>query len=181
VSYEHVALQYIGADGIREVCRLGFEAMPGFVRWDVPNLQVIVRNRIAIAWGLNLSLANIASGQKSLTFAQRRAILHTMREAFGMVVTLWSALATRRDLILEYLALRHQLGVLARSDRRFRPSDGLFWLCLRRYANFQNMPTRPARIRWQAARGMTGTDASGGLVFSRKDRHDIKLTPTIPV
>jgi hypothetical protein len=52
-----------------------------------------------------------------------------------------AALNARRDLILETVALRHQLGVLARSDRRFRPSDRLFWLCLRRYANFQNMPT----------------------------------------
>jgi len=56
-----------------------------------------------------------------------------MREAFGSVGTLWSALAARRDLILDYLALRHQLGVLARSDRRFRPADRLLWLCLRRW------------------------------------------------
>ena len=43
-----------------------------------------------------------------------------------------AALNARRDLILEMVALRHQLGVLARSDRRFRPGDRLFWLCLRR-------------------------------------------------
>jgi len=43
-----------------------------------------------------------------------------------------AALNARRDLILETVALRHQLGVLARSDRRFRPGDRLFWLCLRR-------------------------------------------------
>src|ERR1700730_3847575 len=43
-----------------------------------------------------------------------------------------AALHARRDLILETVALRHQLGVLARSDRRFRPGDRLFWLCLRR-------------------------------------------------
>jgi hypothetical protein len=42
-------------------------------------------------------------------------------------------LNARRDLILEMVALRHQLGVLARSDRRFRPGDPLFWLCLRRW------------------------------------------------
>ena len=42
-----------------------------------------------------------------------------------------SAQATRRDLLLETLALRHQLGVLARSNKRFRPVDRLFWLCLR--------------------------------------------------
>ena len=42
-----------------------------------------------------------------------------------------SAQATRRDLLLETLALRHQLCVLARSNRRFRPADRLFWLFLR--------------------------------------------------
>src|SRR5437899_2430630 len=41
------------------------------------------------------------------------------------------ALSARRDLLLESLALRHQLGVLARSNRRFRPSDRLLWLILR--------------------------------------------------
>jgi len=42
-----------------------------------------------------------------------------------------SVRATRRDLLLETLALRHQLGVLARSNTRFRPADRLFWLFLR--------------------------------------------------
>jgi hypothetical protein len=42
-----------------------------------------------------------------------------------------SAQATRRDLALETLALRHQLGVLAHSNQRFRPVDRLFWLFLR--------------------------------------------------
>src|SRR6266851_280650 len=55
-----------------------------------------------------------------------------MRDVFRTVAALRSALSTRRDLLLEHLALRHQLGVLARSDRRFRPSDRLLWLCLRR-------------------------------------------------
>src|SRR5713226_4655514 len=55
-----------------------------------------------------------------------------MRDAFRTVGALRSALSTRRDLLLETLALRHQLGVLARSHRRFRPSDRLLWLCLRR-------------------------------------------------
>ena len=31
------------------------------------------------------------------------------------------------------VALRHQLAVLGRSNRRFRPSDRLFWVCLRRW------------------------------------------------
>jgi hypothetical protein len=41
------------------------------------------------------------------------------------------AQATRRDLLLEALALRHQLGVLTRSNKRFRSVDRLCWLFLR--------------------------------------------------
>ena len=40
-------------------------------------------------------------------------------------VALQSPGATRFDLMLEMLALRHQLGVLARSHKRFRPADRL--------------------------------------------------------
>ena len=42
------------------------------------------------------------------------------------------ALSTRRDLLFEMLALHHQLAVLKRSHRRFRRSDRLLWLFLRR-------------------------------------------------
>jgi len=55
-----------------------------------------------------------------------------MNRACQAVAALRSALAARRDLVLEILALRHQLSVLARSTRRFRPSDRLLWLLLRR-------------------------------------------------
>ena len=37
---------------------------------------------------------------------------------------------TRLDVLFEILALRHQVGVLARSDRRFRSANRLLWLCL---------------------------------------------------
>src|ERR1700731_5216472 len=56
-----------------------------------------------------------------------------MRGAFRMVAVLRTALSARTDLLLEILTLRHQLGVLARSDRRFRASDRLLWVCLRRW------------------------------------------------
>ena len=55
-----------------------------------------------------------------------------MCDAFRTVAALRSALSARGDLLFEILALRHQLGVLARSDRRFRPCDRWLWLCLRR-------------------------------------------------
>ena len=54
-----------------------------------------------------------------------------MRHVVRMVVAIRFALSTRRDLLLELLALRHQLHVLVRSNRRFRPSDRLLWLVLR--------------------------------------------------
>ena len=54
-----------------------------------------------------------------------------MRAVIRTGAAVRSARATRRDLLLETLALRHQLGVLARSKRRFRPADRLFWLFLR--------------------------------------------------
>lgn len=54
VSYEHNApLQYVGVDAVRAVCQEGFDYMEGEFRWDIPDLQVIVRGDIAVTWGLN--------------------------------------------------------------------------------------------------------------------------------
>src|SRR5262245_2166085 len=55
--------------------------------------------------------------------------MHRTLQTFAAIRFAWS---TRRNLLLETLALRHQLGVLARSDRRFRPADRLLWRILRR-------------------------------------------------
>jgi hypothetical protein len=55
-----------------------------------------------------------------------------MQLVIRTLATIRCALSTRRDLLLEILALRHQLAVRARSNRRFRPSDRLLWLILRR-------------------------------------------------
>jgi len=79
---------------------------------------------------LSLCLANIAPGQKPLTLASPVGTLRgdASRHPDGCCGPM--ARATRRDLLLETLALRHQLGVLARSNKRFRPADWLFlrWL-----------------------------------------------------
>src|SRR4029453_1037497 len=60
------------------------------------------------------------------------AMLHPMRQVVRMVTAIRLAVWTRRDLLLEILALRHQLAVLTCSNRPFRPSDRLLWLVLRR-------------------------------------------------
>jgi len=67
-----------------------------------------------------------------LTLAPRLATLRAMLDVFRAVAAVRLALSTRRDLLLESLALRHQLRVLARSNRRFRAADRLFWLLLHR-------------------------------------------------
>jgi ketosteroid isomerase-like protein len=54
VSYEHEApLAYRGVDAVRAVCKAGFEHMPDGFRWDVPDLEIIVRGDVAVTWGLN--------------------------------------------------------------------------------------------------------------------------------
>ena len=79
-----------------------------------------------------MSLAIISSRQNKLTLAPRLATLRAMLDVFRAVAAVRLALSTRRDLLLESLALRHQLGVLVRSNRSFRAADRLFWLLLRR-------------------------------------------------
>src|SRR2546428_3940335 len=92
-----------------------------------------------------------------------------MRDAFRTVAAFRSALSTRKDLLLEILALRHQLGVLGRSDRRFRPSDRLLWVCLRRWwPRWREalVLVQPATVsRWQREKGSVdaGGVAHGGL------------------
>ena len=82
-----------------------------------------------------------------------------MRGAFRTVAVPRSALSARRDLLLEMLALRHQLGVLGRSGRRFRPADRLLWVCLRwfwprwRYALVLVQPATVARWHREGLRG----------------------------
>jgi Homeodomain-like domain len=66
-----------------------------------------------------------------LTAGWKLAILRAMRRIVQTVAAIRFARSTRRDLLLEALALRHQLGVLARSNRRFRSADRLLWLILR--------------------------------------------------
>jgi uncharacterized protein (TIGR02246 family) len=64
VSYEHEApLQYKGVDAIREVCRRGFEAMEGEFRWDIPDLRILVRDDVAVSWGLNRMRAKTPDGK----------------------------------------------------------------------------------------------------------------------
>src|SRR5678815_4753845 len=102
-----------------------------------------------------LCLANIASGQTidvGIVVAVRGAMQHVIRT----LAAIRFALSTRRDLLLEILALRHQLAVRARPNRRFRRSDRLLWLILRRvWPRWRDalVLVQPATVdRWHRAR-----------------------------
>ena len=71
-----------------------------------------------------------------MTIFPRAWILHgsMLRLLVALLPTLRSALRSRRDLVLENLALRQQLVTLAvRRHPDIRPADRVFWVLLRRY------------------------------------------------
>lgn len=54
VSYEHsMPLEVRDIDTMRAECKVGFDRSGPEFRWDIPDLQVIVRGDIAVTWGLN--------------------------------------------------------------------------------------------------------------------------------
>ena len=54
VSYEHEApLQLTTLAGVREACARGLEAGGESVEWTVPDLRILVRDDLAVTWGLN--------------------------------------------------------------------------------------------------------------------------------
>lgn len=63
VSYEHsMPLEVRDLQQMRQECQVGFDrARPQF-RWDIPDLQVIVRGDIAVTWGLN-RMADYENGE----------------------------------------------------------------------------------------------------------------------
>jgi uncharacterized protein (TIGR02246 family) len=63
ISYEHEQpLEYVGRGRVREVCANGLDAGSGAVTWTVPDLQVVVRDDLAVAWGLNRMTAEQDNG-----------------------------------------------------------------------------------------------------------------------
>ncbi|WP_230415919.1 YybH family protein [Micromonospora tarapacensis] len=51
-----------GRDRVREVCASGLHASDGTVTWTVPDLKVVVRDDLAVAWGLNRMTAQHDNG-----------------------------------------------------------------------------------------------------------------------
>lgn len=86
VSYEHSApLQRTAMDELREECRRGFEYQPDDFEWTVPNLQVIVRDDIAVSWGLNRMAGRAADGTESVMWSRGTRIFRRVGGAWKMI------------------------------------------------------------------------------------------------
>lgn len=65
VSYEQdERLQHVGIESVREVCERGLDvSAEATVSWDVPDLEVLVREDLKVAWGLDHIQVEHADGR----------------------------------------------------------------------------------------------------------------------
>jgi uncharacterized protein (TIGR02246 family) len=64
VSYEHGGpLAYEGVDNVREVCKRGLEATDEEIDFSVPDPRIVVRQDLAVAWGLDRIRAAGSAGE----------------------------------------------------------------------------------------------------------------------
>ncbi|RKR87302.1 uncharacterized protein (TIGR02246 family) [Micromonospora pisi] len=86
VSYEHVPpLQYLGVEAVREVCERGLDAGDGAaVSWDVPDLKILVRDDLAVAWGLNRIRVTQPAGQTFETWSRGTRVFERREGAWLM-------------------------------------------------------------------------------------------------
>lgn len=86
VSYEHSApLQYTDVEGLREECRRGFESQPDDFEWTVPDLRVIVRDDVAVTWGLNRMAGRDPGGTDVVMWSRGTRIFRRVDGAWKMI------------------------------------------------------------------------------------------------
>lgn len=87
VSYEHEEpLEYNGVGAVREVCKRGLDAPAGGeVTWDVPDLKVMVREDLAVAWGLNHVRVEQTDGQVVDSWSRGTRVFERRSEAWVMI------------------------------------------------------------------------------------------------
>ncbi|MGP3913779.1 SgcJ/EcaC family oxidoreductase [Nonomuraea sp. 10N515B] len=84
VSYEHeTPLEYVGVDEVRKVCARGLD-VPGDVSFDVPDLKILVREDLAVAWGLNRVRVAGEDGQVSETWSRGTRVFERRDGAWMM-------------------------------------------------------------------------------------------------
>jgi ketosteroid isomerase-like protein len=86
VSYEHTApLQFTDVSAIREECRAGFERAGDDFAWTVPDLRVLVRGDLAVAWGLNRMADHHADGTEDVTWSRGTRVFQLSGGRWRMV------------------------------------------------------------------------------------------------
>ncbi|MDF5755667.1 nuclear transport factor 2 family protein [Spongiactinospora sp. TRM90649] len=86
VSYEHeTPLRYTGAADVREVCDAGLRAATGPVGWDVPDLRILVRGDLAVAWGLNRMTAGRPGGEIGESWSRGTRVFRRSADGWSMV------------------------------------------------------------------------------------------------
>jgi len=86
VSYEHGApLAYVGVDAVREVCGQGLASSPGLVTWDVPDLRIVVRDTLAVAWGLNRMTAERPDGTVAESWSRGTRVFRKQHGGWSMI------------------------------------------------------------------------------------------------
>ena len=86
VSYEHTApLQVTELSAVREECRVGFERAGDDFEWTVPDLRVLVRGDLAVAWGLNRMADRHADGTEDVTWSRGTRVFQLIDGRWRMV------------------------------------------------------------------------------------------------
>jgi ketosteroid isomerase-like protein len=86
VSYEHSApLQCTSVDEIREECRRGFDSQTDEYMWTVPDLRVIVRDDLAVGWGLNRIANRAPDGTETVTWSRGTRIFQRLDGEWKMI------------------------------------------------------------------------------------------------
>lgn len=86
VSYEHSPpLQHTAQADIREECRQGFEHQSDDFTWTVPDLQVLVRDDLAVAWGLNRMANRDEAGHEDVVWSRGTRVFRRVDAEWKMV------------------------------------------------------------------------------------------------
>lgn len=86
ISYEHsTPLEYTDINEIREECRQGFEYQGDDFSWTVPDLQIMVREDLAVTWGLNRMASTDADGTARVSWSRGTRVFRRTEEGWRMV------------------------------------------------------------------------------------------------
>ncbi|GAA2587494.1 SgcJ/EcaC family oxidoreductase [Actinomadura fulvescens] len=87
VSYEHdEPLQHLGVHAVRKVCARGLDAAAdASISWQVPEMTILVRQDLAVAWGLNQVRVDQPDGRPVDTWSRGTRVFE--RRNGGWVMT----------------------------------------------------------------------------------------------